>query len=115
MKIKKVVVESLEELFSELKELIHKEGKIEYVSVGSMEELNRILTPQRKKLIDTIRKEKPSSIRELAKILRRDYKNVYEDVLFLERTGFIKLDRKGRKLVPVVDYDEIEVKVKVGA
>ncbi len=61
-----------------------------------------------------MRKKKPASIRKLAKIFGRDYKNVYEDVIFLEKTGFLKLERKGKRLVPVVDYDEIEVKVKVG-
>ncbi len=116
MKVKKVVVESLEELFSEVKELVHKgKGKIEFISVGSIEELNRILTPQRKRLLDVVRKQKPSSIHELAKMLGRDYKNVYDDVTFLEKTGFLKLERKGKKLVPIVDYDTIDIQVKGGA
>jgi len=115
MKVKKVVVESLEELFSEFKEIVHKgEGKIEIISVGSIEELNRILTPQRKRLLDVVRKQKPSSICQLAKMLGRDYKNVYDDVVFLEKIGFLKLERKGKKLVPVVDYDTIDIQVKIG-
>ncbi len=116
MKVKRVVVESLEGLFSEIKELLHEgEGKIEFVSVGSIEELNHILTPQRKRLLDIVRRHKPSSIRELAKMLDRDYKNVYDDVVFLEKVGFLRLERKGRKLVPVVDYDVIDIEVKIGA
>lgn len=115
MKVKRVVVESLEELFSEVKDLVHKgEGKIEFISVGSIEELNRILTPQRKRLLDVVRKYKPSSIRELAEKLGRDYKNVYDDVVFLERIGFLKLERRGKRLVPVVDYDTIDIQVKIG-
>ncbi len=116
MKVKKVVVESLEELFSEIKKLIHEgEGKIEFVSVGSIEELNRILTPQRKKLLDIVRRHKPSSISELAKMLDRDYKNVYDDVVFLEKVGFLNFERKGRKLVPVAGYNAIDIEVKIGA
>ena len=116
MKVKRVVVQSLEELFSEVKDLVHKgEGKIEFISVGSIEELNRILTPQRKRLLDVVREYKPSSIRELAEKLGRDYKNVYDDVVFLERIGFLKLERRGKRLVPVVDYDTIDIQIKIGA
>ena len=115
MKVKKVVVEDFNEFWEEIKELTTVgKGKIDYVSVGSIEELNRILTPQRKKLLDVIKKEKPSSLRKLAELVGRDYKNVYEDVILLEKSGFLKLERKGRKLVPVVDYDVIDVQVKVG-
>lgn len=115
MKVKRVVVESLDEFFEELKELaIMSEGKEEFVSVGSIEELNHILTPQRKRLLDVIKDRKPSSVNELAKLVNRDYKNVYEDIVLLERTGFLKLKREGKKLVPIVDYDVIDVQVKVG-
>jgi len=115
MKVKRVVVESLDEFFEELKELaIMGEGKKDFVSIGSIEELNRILTPQRKRLLDVIKTQKPSSVNELAKLVNRDYKNVYEDVILLERTGFLKLKREGKKLIPIVDYDVIDVQVKVG-
>ncbi len=116
MKVKRVVVESLEEFFSEVKDLVHKgKGKIEFISVGSIEELNRILTPQRKRLLDVVRRHKPSSIRELAEKLGRDYRNVYDDVVFLEKMGFLNLRRRGKKLVPEVDYDAIDIQVRIGA
>ncbi len=116
MKVKKVVVEEFNEFWEEIKDLATSgKGKMDYVSVGSIEELNRILTPQRKKLLDVIKEEKPSSLRRLAELVGRDYKNVYEDVILLERSGFLRLERKGRKLVPVVDYDVIDVQVKVGS
>ena len=73
MKVKRVVVEGLEGLFSQVKDLANKgEGKIEFISIGSIEKLNRILTPQRKRLLDVVRKYKPSSIRKLAEKLGRD-------------------------------------------
>lgn len=46
--------------------------------------------------------------------LDRNYKNVYDDVVFLDRMGFLKLDRRGKRLVPVVDYDTIDIQVKIG-
>ncbi len=115
MKVKKVIVEDFNEFWEEIKETVAtQKGKIEYISVGSIEELNRILTPQRKKLLDVIKNKKPSSLKQLAEIVNRDYKNIYEDVILLEKAGFLKLERKGRKLVPIVDYDIIDVQVKVG-
>jgi len=36
-------------------------------------------------------------------------------VILLEKAGFLKLERKGRKLVAIVDYDIIDVQVKVGS
>ncbi len=116
MKVKRVVVEDFGEFWEEImKSATSGKGRIEYVSVGSIEELNRILTPQRKKLLDVIKREKPSSLKKLADLVGRDYKNVYEDVILLEKSGFLRLERKGRRLVPVVDYDVIDVQVKVGS
>lgn len=116
MKVKKVVVEDFNEFWGEIKDLATSgKGRIDYVSFGSIEELNRILTPQRKRLLDVIKKKKPSSLKKLAELVGRDYKNVYDDVILLEKVGFLRLERKGRSLIPVVDYDIIDVQVKVGS
>ena len=116
MKVKKVIVEDFGDFWEDIKELvISKKGKADYISVGSIEELNRILTPQRKKLLDVIKKEQPSSLKKLAELVGRDYKNVYKDITLLEKMGFLKLKRKGKRLIPVVDYDIIDVQLKVGS
>ncbi|WP_164930779.1 hypothetical protein [Aquifex aeolicus] len=119
MKIKKVVIEPIEDFFEEVKYAVkqHKTGKnvkLEYVSFNSVEELSRILSPRRKEIIDVVKKYNPSSIRELAQILKRDYKNVYKDVILLKKAGFLELKKEGKNLKPVVPYEEIEVIVKVG-
>ena len=116
MKVKKVVVEDFGDFWEEIKDLaISERGKVDYISVGSIEELNRILTPQRKKLLDVIKKERPSSLKKLAELVGRDYKNVYKDITLLERMGFLKLERRGKRLIPVVDYDIIDVQLRVGS
>ncbi|EDP74656.1 hypothetical protein [Hydrogenivirga sp. 128-5-R1-1] len=114
-----MVIEPLDKFFEEVKTAIteHREGKgveLDYVSFGSIEDLNRILTPKRKQLLDTVKKLKPSSLHQLAQALGRDYKNVYKDAILLEKTGFLELRREGKSLKPEVSYDEIEVALKVG-
>jgi len=119
MKVKKVVIEPLEEFFAELKNATaeHQEGKnvrLDYISFASIEEFNKVLTPKRKELLDAVKKLKPRSLHQLAKILGRDYKNVYRDAVLLEKTGFLELKKKGNTIIPAVPYDEIDVKIKVG-
>ena len=119
MKVKKVEIEPLDEFFEEIKTAVveHREGKsvkLDYISFGSIEELNKILTPKRKQLLDVVKKLKPRSLHQLAKVLGRDYKNVYKDAILLEKTGFLELRKEGKSLKPEVPYDEIEVALKVG-
>ncbi len=119
MKVKKVVIEPLEEFFGGVKDAVvdHMKGKdvkLDYISFGSIEELHRILTPKRKQLLDAVKRFKPSSLHQLAQTLGRDYKNVYKDAILLEKAGFLELKKKGNTLVPEVPYDEIDVKIKVG-
>ncbi len=119
MKVKKVVIEPLDEFFNDIKNAAveNKKGKsvkLDYVSFGSIEEFNKILTPKRKQLLDAVKKFKPRSLRQLAHILGRDYKNVYRNALLLEKAGFLELRKEGNILVPEVPYDEIDIKIKVG-
>ncbi len=64
-----------------------------------LETLLRCLTPARWTLLGTLRRTGPSSVRGLAKALRRDYKNVHSDVRLLERLGLV--DRTEERLVRV--------------
>ena len=119
MKVKKVVIEPLDEFFSEVKSAVakHESGadvNLDYISFNSIEELNKILTPKRKQLLDAVKKFKPRSLHQLARILGRDYKNVYKDAVLLEKTGFLDLKKERNTLIPEVPYDEIDIKIKVG-
>ena len=119
MKVRKVVVEPLDKLFSEVTSAVaeHERGtdvKLDYISFDSIEDLNKILTTKRKQLLDAVKKFKPSSLHQLAQILGRDYKNVYKDAIVLEKAGFLEFRKEGRTLIPEVPYDEIDIKIKVG-
>ncbi len=67
--------------------------------VADAETARAIFTESRLKLIQTLKKSSPQSIYALAKLLERDFKNVYEDVIFLSELGIIGIQesREGRK------------------
>ncbi len=77
--------------------------KLERLRVLSLEDLPlllRTLTPARWELIDRLREVGPLSIYQLAKLLRRDYKNVHTDVTALARIGLIEKQDDARVSVP---------------
>jgi predicted transcriptional regulator len=80
----------------------------------SVEKLRRILTEKRLELLLAISRHRPTSVHELAGLLRRDYKNVSTDIALLERLGLVSLEArsgKGRTQAPTVPYGEIHVSI----
>lgn len=70
------------------------------ISFESMEQLLRVLTPNRWTLLRRLRAIGPSSIRGLAHALRRDYRGVHSDVAALRVAGLIERRADGKVLVP---------------
>lgn len=62
----------------------------------SLEAVRTLLTEKRLALLHLIREHSPRSISQLATIAKRDFKNVYTDVMLLHDYGLIHL-RKSRK------------------
>ena len=88
----------------------------ESLSFESLEAFRKILTPKRIELLRLIRHERPSSIYALAKLARRDLKNVRDDIALLKNLGLVDLksDRNVRAVViPRVDYDELKVSIAI--
>jgi len=124
MKVKniKVGIKSEKELFDEVKDVwgklekgeeVRKHEAIYFQSLGAM---RKVLTEERLRIVKTIKKEHPSSIYELAKILGRDVKNTFDDVQFLTQAGLLELRKKkeGReKTTPMVKYDKILLEIQV--
>ncbi len=116
-KAKVVIISSLEEALNRFKEAYKsvESGRsvepTDTVGFQSLSDLNKALTPERLKLISVIRESKPNSVKELASIVGRDMRNVYRDLKLLEGMGFVKLQKKGKEVKPVVDYDEIVIKL----
>ena len=65
------------------------------ISFPDFESLGRVITGARIELLHAIRISKPKSIQELAKIVERDFKNVYQDVKLLAECGLIELKEGG--------------------
>ena len=124
MKIKNIVVEvkSIEETLKEVKEIMGaiKKGKSvkkkESISFNNIDIMRKVLTNKRLGLIKAIKKYKPKSIYQLAKIVKRDSKSVNLDLKILSNLGMVDLksEEKGREnIVPKVDYEEIDVAIAI--
>ena len=67
-----------------------------------------LLTSKRIELLYKLAALRVESINDLAKKVRRNVKNVYQDLKVLSKFGFIKMDkRKGRALIPETLVKEI--------
>jgi predicted transcriptional regulator len=75
-------------------------GRLRVLSLEDLPLLLRTLTPARWELIDRLRGVGPLSIYQLAKLLRRDYKNVHTDVTALARISLIEKQGDARVSVP---------------
>lgn len=118
----KISIKSEDELFNEVKKVWEKVEKgrpvkkHEGISFENLEAMRKILTEERIRILRTIKKERPQSIYELAKILNRDIKNTFNDVQFLAQLGLIELKKTkdGReKTAPTVNYDRILLEIPV--
>ena len=70
------------------------------LSLPGLPQLVRALSPARWELLEALRRSGPLSIYELAKRLRRNYKNVHTDVTQLAALGVILRASDNRVLVP---------------
>ncbi|MGK5085763.1 hypothetical protein WDW37_20935 [Bdellovibrionota bacterium FG-1] len=107
MKVKKIRVQ-IKSLDAALDEFVEVAGKIQKGTkvapktatyVVDSETARAIFTESRLRLIQTIKHKAPKSIYELAKIVKRDFKNVYDDVVFLAEIGILGIteSKDGRK------------------
>jgi hypothetical protein len=86
------------------------EGTLDY-AVEEVKDLKpeqvAVLTPKRIELLHQLAVSRADSINDLAKKLRRNVKNVYNDLQVLRRIGFVKLNKKGRAVIPETLVKEI--------
>ncbi len=80
-----------------------------HIAFESWDALARVMTAKRMELLRYVRRHKVTSIRALAKALRRDYSNVHADVQALLAAGL--LDKTGGAMR--ADYDAIETKIAI--
>lgn len=78
--------------------------------------LRKLLSNEKARLINTIKTKNPSSIYNLSKILKRDFKSVAQDIKLLERFGLIDLiaEKTGKRerLKPILTVDSLYISLK---
>jgi DNA-binding transcriptional ArsR family regulator len=87
------------------------EGTLDYTVEETKDlkpEQAALLTPKRVELLYKLATVRVDSINDLAQKVKRNVKNVYEDLKVLNKLGFVKLNkRKGRALIPETPVKEI--------
>jgi predicted transcriptional regulator len=113
----KIGIKSIEDALNDAKEVMKKIERGEKVKkeVGvyftSFEAFRKALTPKRLELLHMVKTEQPRSINELARLLKRDIKNVAEDVKYLIQIGFIERESHEREVKPSISYDRIALEI----
>ncbi len=80
-------------------------------SFDSVETLVRLLTPENRRLLGVIKKEKPESVAALAAAVGRSQPNVSRTLAKLEAAGLVAMKTEGRKKRPVVTAREIRIRI----
>ena len=119
MRIKRIhiVVKSLDETLKEAGEVFEEVSKGKApkrktaIYFSNIKEMRRVVTERRLELLKVIKDKRPSSVYELAKMLKRDLKNVLQDVAYLQDLGIIAVAKTGDKKTPHVHYDRISFEV----
>jgi predicted transcriptional regulator len=78
-------------------------------------DLQRLLSPKNVGLLRAIAREEPDSIRDLARRVDRDIRQVHDNLTELETYGLVELEDAGRAKRPRVWYDDIEIEVPIAA
>lgn len=79
--------------------------------------LSRLFSDRNLELLAAISREGPESIREAARLVDRDYREVHRNLSELADLGLIHFEggEPGKAKRPVVEYDEIEVAIPLGS
>lgn len=83
------------------------------LTLPGRERLNDVLSTRNVDLIRAIAREEPGSIRETARIVERDVKDVHGDLQELEALGLVRFEEEGRAKRPVVWYDDIHIEADI--
>ena len=80
-------------------------------SVESAEALLRLLTPDNRELLRTIRDDRPQSIAELARLTNRAEPNLLRTIGKLESFGLLEMRTVNRRRVPMVKVGMLHVEI----
>ncbi|WP_458190483.1 HVO_A0114 family putative DNA-binding protein [Haladaptatus sp. NG-WS-4] len=80
---------------------------------NDVENLHRVTRPKNLELLRAIAREEPASIRETARLVERDVRQVHDNLEELEDLSLVRFELEGRSKRPVVWYDEIAVELNL--
>jgi len=80
-------------------------------SFNSVDALMRLLTPENRRLMATIRDKKPKSIAELAKLTGRAPSNLTRTLNKLEDAGLVKMRADKKTKIPIPAVKILRVKI----
>lgn len=82
----------------------------------SVEAMRQVLTPPRLTLLHLIRTRRPQSIAALAKLTKRNFKNIHADLTLLANLGLVHLapgSHARDSVTPTVPYERIQFEIAV--
>ncbi|WP_137284604.1 HVO_A0114 family putative DNA-binding protein [Halorussus salinisoli] len=77
------------------------------VTFANEKQLDKVFNERTYTLLRVIRDQQPQSIRETARLVDRDVKNVHEELTKLEALGIIQFDENGQSKRPIFPYDDL--------
>lgn len=84
---------------------------------SDLETLRKLLSNEKSRILYILKNEKITSIYNLAKKTKRDFKSVYQDLKFLEKLGFIEFHsgKTGNKerLIPILLTNKLELVITI--
>jgi predicted transcriptional regulator len=108
----------LNKLFENVKDGKITEKQKTQIVARTPEDIAKILTSERIRLLQMIREKNPESISELAHLLDRSQSNVSNDVKYLEGIGLLELEVKNDPIMhkkPLVNYDAVRITVDLSS
>lgn len=113
-KTREVTIKEVKGTFDLIRSSIPKEGNYDFDGLSS---LKKLLSKEKARILDVIKYKNPNSIYGLAKILKRPFKAVMDDVKLLERFGFIELiEEKTKNRIrhkPEIVVDHMVIRLRI--
>ena len=122
--MKKEFVIQVQDLKSSLKDFakayktIEKGEKIKPIEKLTFVDINvfrKFATTKRIELLKIIKDKRPESIKELERLTKRDYKSINTDLNVLRKLNLVDIKKEDNKSVPKITYNEINIKIPIGA
>lgn len=106
---KEVFQDFLDEEAMELIKSVVEDHPGKNIHIVPKEAARKVLTPERMRMIEALREEEFASIRELARELKRDVKNVSDDLEILWNHSIVDFEEEGQSKKPRIKPDRIIV------